>query len=140
VVGETIEGCELVGHVEWQGILGNATQFSHHHAPALIVGQSPWTAADAPVGLLAFCRVLISLFRPRDEGVPRRPGGLPQTLQHSRYWENYVALGHFGSNWRRRVEDFNIPCKLAICCIGMFDFSTSIYILNRIISSFFLET
>jgi len=34
------------------------------------------------------------LLRLRDEGVPRRPGGLPhKLLQHSRYWENYVALG-----------------------------------------------
>jgi hypothetical protein len=68
--------------------------FRNHHAPAWIVGQSPWTAADAPVGPLAFCRMAVSLFRPRDEGVPRRPGGLPhKILQHSRYWENYVAAG-----------------------------------------------
>ena len=56
--------------------------------------KSGRTATDAPVGLLALCRMLISLLRQRDEGVPRRPGGLPhKLLQHSRYWENYVALG-----------------------------------------------
>jgi hypothetical protein len=40
---------------------------------ARMVGQTPWSAADAPVGPFA-------LFRPRDEGVPRRPGGLPHNL------------------------------------------------------------
>ena len=56
--------------------------------------KSGRTATDAPVGLLALCRMLISLLRPRDEGVPRRPGGLPhKLLPHSRYWESYVALG-----------------------------------------------
>ena len=44
-------------------------------------GQTPWSAADVPVGPFA-------LFRPRDEGVPRRPGGLPHKFRHdSRYWE-----------------------------------------------------
>jgi hypothetical protein len=48
------------------------------------VGRTPWSAADAPVGLFAACRVLTSLFRPRDEGVPRRPGGLPHNLRRCR--------------------------------------------------------
>src|ERR1035438_3262348 len=42
--------------------------------------KSGRTATDAPVGLLALCRMLISLLRPRDEGVPRRPGGLAHKL------------------------------------------------------------
>src|ERR1035441_1786299 len=46
-------------------------------------GRPPWSAADAPVGLLAFCMMLISLFRLRDEGVPRRPGGLPHNLRRT---------------------------------------------------------
>ena len=41
------------------------------------MGRSPRTAADAPVGLLAPYKMLISLFRLRDEGVPRGPGGPP---------------------------------------------------------------
>jgi len=52
---------------------------------ALIVGRTPRSAADAPVGLRALCMMLTQLFQPRDEGVPRRPGGLPHKLpQHSR--------------------------------------------------------
>ena len=42
-----------------------------------MVGRTPWSAADAPVGLLAHCKMLMSLFRLRDEGVPRGPGGPP---------------------------------------------------------------
>src|ERR1019366_9294877 len=75
----TIGPCRLKAG-GWQAKAPNATYFSHNPTPALIVGQSPWTAADAPVGLLALCRMLISLLRPRDEGVPRRPGGLPHKL------------------------------------------------------------
>ena len=45
------------------------------------MGRSPWTAADAPVGLLAPCKTLTPLFRMRDEGVPRRPGGLPHNFR-----------------------------------------------------------
>ena len=37
------------------------------------VGRTPWSAADAPVGLLAPCTM-------RDEGVPRGPGGPPHQL------------------------------------------------------------
>ena len=46
-----------------------------------MVGRSPWTAADAPVGLLAPCKLLIPLFRLRDEGVPRGPGGPPHNFR-----------------------------------------------------------
>src|ERR1017187_2865984 len=42
------------------------------------VGRTPWSAADAPVGLLAPCKMPISLYRQRDEGVPRGPGGPPR--------------------------------------------------------------
>ena len=45
--------------------------------PAGEVGRTPWSAADAPVGLLAPGEVLAPLFRLRDEGVPRGPGGPP---------------------------------------------------------------
>jgi hypothetical protein len=45
--------------------------------PMLMVGRSPWTAADAPVGLLAPYKMLTPLCRRRDEGVPRGPGGPP---------------------------------------------------------------
>ena len=36
-----------------------------------MVGRTPWSTADAPVGLL------VSVPGPRDEGVPRGPGGPP---------------------------------------------------------------
>src|ERR1019366_6797042 len=45
--------------------------------PVLMVGRTPGSAADAPVGLLARCKMPISLYRLRDEGVPRGPGGPP---------------------------------------------------------------
>src|ERR1019366_5318083 len=44
---------------------------------ALMVGRTPWSAADALVGLLAPCKMLTSWFGLRDEGVPRGPGGPP---------------------------------------------------------------
>src|ERR1019366_2541825 len=40
-----------------------------------VVGRTPRSAADAPVGLLTLCRMLIPLARQRDEGVPPRPRG-----------------------------------------------------------------
>jgi hypothetical protein len=46
-----------------------------------MVGRTPWSAADAPVGLLALCKVPISWFRQRDGGVlaqrAPRPGVRP---------------------------------------------------------------
>jgi len=42
-----------------------------------MVGRTPWSAADAPVGLLAPGVTLVSLSRLRDAGVPRGPGGPP---------------------------------------------------------------
>jgi hypothetical protein len=35
-----------------------------------MVGRTPGSAADAPVGLLAPCKMLISLYRLRDEDSP----------------------------------------------------------------------
>src|SRR5450631_4397391 len=42
-----------------------------------MVGRTPWSAADAPVGLPAPSWIPIALFRLRDAGVPRGPGGPP---------------------------------------------------------------
>ena len=42
-----------------------------------MVGRTPWSTADAPVGLLAPGVMLVSLSRLRDAGVPRGPGGPP---------------------------------------------------------------
>src|ERR1017187_7351433 len=67
--------------------------------PQEMVGRTPWSAADAPVGLLALCMMLISLGRQGDEGVPRGPGGPPHHLpsQHGRsvFHENSRAEGPF---------------------------------------------
>src|ERR1019366_1136409 len=52
--------------------------------PRGMVGRTPWSAADAPVGPLALCMMLISLARQRDEGVPRGPGGPPHHLRSQR--------------------------------------------------------
>ncbi len=43
------------------------------HVDNPIVGRTPWSAADAPVGLLA-------PYKKRDEGVPRGPGGPPHKV------------------------------------------------------------
>src|ERR1017187_5300105 len=43
-----------------------------------MVGRTPWSADDVPVGLLAPCKMLMSLFRQRDAGGPRGPGGPPR--------------------------------------------------------------
>src|ERR1022692_3727817 len=56
-----------------------------------MVGRSPGTAADAPVGLLAPCKMLIALYRLRDGGVPRRPGGLPHNFRSTRHWAEAPA-------------------------------------------------
>src|ERR1035438_6818243 len=56
-------------------------------SPLVLVGRTPWSAADAPVGLPAPRDVLAPLFRQRDEGVRpegrvrRRTGG---ALPHGR--------------------------------------------------------
>ena len=42
-----------------------------------MVGRTPWSAADAPVGLLAPWNMPMSLFRMRVQGDPRGPGGPP---------------------------------------------------------------
>src|ERR1035441_9817236 len=67
--------------------------------PRGMVGRTPWSAADAPVGPLALCMMLISLARQRDEGVPRGPGGPPHHLRsqrgHSVFHEISRAEGPF---------------------------------------------
>ena len=41
------------------------------------MGRTPRSAADAPVGLPVPCKMPVSSFGMRDEGVPRGPGGPP---------------------------------------------------------------
>src|ERR1017187_7173904 len=74
----------------------NAAYFFCNRARALIVGRSPWTAADAPVGLSRLSRALVlraksgSRGTRADQGQTR--GSTPRILRHYRYWENYAAL------------------------------------------------
>src|ERR1039457_6439940 len=49
------------------------------------VGRSPWTAADAPVGLRA-------LFRLRVQGDPRGPGGPPHRFRRIRQLGRHPGL------------------------------------------------
>src|ERR1017187_1120966 len=49
------------------------------------VGRSPWTAADAPVGLRA-------LFRLRVQGDPRGPGGPPHRFRRNRQLGRHPGL------------------------------------------------
>ena len=51
--------------------------------PDGMVGRTPWSAADAPVGRLAPYRMLTPAIRQRDEGVPRGPEGPPHQAVHS---------------------------------------------------------
>jgi hypothetical protein len=44
-----------------------------------MVGRTPWSAADAPVGLLALCMMLISFARQRD-GASRADLGVRPTI------------------------------------------------------------
>jgi hypothetical protein len=46
-----------------------------------MVGRTPWSAADAPVGLLAPCKMLTPSFRLRDEGVHPQRGPQDQGLR-----------------------------------------------------------
>src|ERR1019366_2339582 len=60
------------------------------------VGRTPWSAADAPVGRLAHCKMLALLFRQRGEGVPgpEGPGGPPP--QAPRWFVDLVPVAtHF---------------------------------------------
>jgi hypothetical protein len=45
-------------------------------------GADPLVCGRRPRRPASVYMMLISLFRLRDEGVPRRPGGLPQCAQH----------------------------------------------------------
>src|ERR1022692_1585532 len=58
----------------------NAAYFFCNRAPALIVGRSPWTAADALVGLSRLSRALVLRAKSGSGGPAQtrgRPGGLP---------------------------------------------------------------
>jgi hypothetical protein len=47
-----------------------------------MVGRTPWSAADAPVGLLVASKILMLLFGMRDGGVPRGPGSPPPQARY----------------------------------------------------------
>src|ERR1019366_1170972 len=71
---------------------------------ALVVGRTPRSAADAPVGLRALGMMLTQLFQPRDEGVPRGPGGPPHSLCRIRsFGKNEWHWVGRGTLWVRRV-------------------------------------
>src|ERR1035438_5523387 len=62
--------------------------FSQDWSSRSLVGRSPWTAADALVGLLGLDDSNF-LGEERVQGDPRRPGGLPHGRMHAKIW---VAL------------------------------------------------
>jgi hypothetical protein len=59
---------------------------------ALIVGRTPWSAADALVGLPGRM-MLIPLARSGSRGTRADQGSAPQFVQDSQSWENQVTLG-----------------------------------------------
>src|ERR1017187_7963688 len=76
--GKTLVDRRLINHNRI-GYTGGARKRTQ--AAVGTVGRTPWAAADAPVGLLAPCKMPISSFRQWDEGVQAqrapRPGGPP---------------------------------------------------------------
>ena len=52
---------------------------------AFLVGRTPWSAADAHVGLLGLDESHFT-GEERVQGEPRRPGGLPRGLPHDCIW------------------------------------------------------
>ncbi len=67
-----------------QALLTNVTYLFRGCDCVGIGGADPWSAAGAPVGLRALCKMRISLFRQRDGGVPRGPGGPPHHFRSCR--------------------------------------------------------
>src|ERR1035441_10847345 len=67
-----------------------------------LVGRTPWSAADAPVGLLAPCKMPISLFG-RDEGFSRGPGGA--CIGGTGFSLSTPACGRIFSDLLRRSEE-----------------------------------
>ena len=58
-----------------------------------MVGRTPWSAADAPVGLHGPCEMLLSLFRLRGAPVGRGPSDPPHIFPRICIsGKNYVAL------------------------------------------------
>jgi len=58
----------------------NVAYFSHSRTPALMVGRSPWTAADASSACLRCRKALIQRAKGRVPGDPRGPLGPPYNL------------------------------------------------------------
>jgi hypothetical protein len=61
----------------WRKVYEDPVAVLYARSGVATVGWTPWSAADAPVGLHAPFRMPIGLGRQRDEGVPRGPGGPP---------------------------------------------------------------
>src|ERR1035438_4630557 len=73
-------------------------------SPAGLVGRTPWSAADAPVGLLASRMMLMSLCRLRDEGVPRGPAGPPHHLPEGGF-STLLRCPRAGNDWYENGGD-----------------------------------
>ena len=63
------------------GYQANATRFSTIGNAAEVVGQTPWSARDAPVPLPAQRGQHLAEREQADEGVGRGPGGPPHSMQ-----------------------------------------------------------
>src|ERR1035438_900232 len=80
-----------------RGVAPMPYSFPSHGQSASMVGRTPWSAADAPVGLLAPCKMMIVVpdagrGRPGPEGTPTR-GSAPPLPPDLHSGKNYVALG-----------------------------------------------
>jgi hypothetical protein len=87
-----------------------------------MVGRTPWSAADALVGLPAPYRILMSLFRQRDEGVPRGPGVRPSNPAAFRLLA--FLDGHYAEGLAHQRERRVAP-KVMDCATGAWDSATA---------------
>src|ERR1017187_9848752 len=82
------------GPPAWKGNLRylkhNAARFSRYRTVCIDCGADPRSAADAPLGLLALCLMLISLFQTPVLGDP--PGAPPIFCAVFAFWEKTSAL------------------------------------------------
>src|ERR1017187_2990539 len=101
------EGLHLRSDREFRLLLPVAVSISR----LTMVGRTPWSAADAPVGLLAPGVMLIPLFRMRDgdsrpQGDPRTRGSPPPLPPDLQLWQKLVLVASRYHRLVTPVHDF----------------------------------
>ena len=78
-----------------RGRVRNAAWFSFKLYAAQIVGRTPWSAADPPVGLLTITAARFFQRRAGPGGPARTRGSAPQIVQPPQNWENQATAQLF---------------------------------------------